>query len=168
MKISYKIKFIDSFRFMSSSLSDLVDHLSDGLHVDECTDCKSCLDYIELKDDQLISECFECKRKSKKDFNKELIKRFANIYEFCNKDTNKFILLLRKGVYSYEYTDNWERFDETSLPDKKAFYSSLNIKHITDVDYRHAKRVFKSLNDKNLSGYHDLHDQSDTLLLEMN
>ena len=44
MKISYKIKFIDSFRFMSSSLSDLVDNLSDGLHSDECTDCNFCLD----------------------------------------------------------------------------------------------------------------------------
>ena len=44
LKISYKIKFIDSFRFMSSSLSDLVDNLSDGLHSDECTDCKFCLD----------------------------------------------------------------------------------------------------------------------------
>ena len=61
--------------------------------------------------------------------------------------------------------DSWERFNETSLPDKKAFYSSLNIKHITDVDHRHAKRVFKSLNNKNLGGYHDLHVQSDTLLL---
>ena len=54
----------------------------------------------------------------KKDFNKELIKRFGNIYESCNKDINKSILLLGKGVYQYEYMDSWERFDETSLPDK--------------------------------------------------
>ena len=44
-KISYKIKFIDSFRFMSSSLSNLVDNLFEGLHNDRCTDCQSCLDY---------------------------------------------------------------------------------------------------------------------------
>ena len=60
--------------------------------------------------------------------------------------------------------DSWERFDETSLPDKEAFYSSLNMEDITDVDYRHAKRVFKNLNNKNLGDYHDLHVQSDTLL----
>ena len=75
------------------------------------------------KDDQhintkLIFRCFECKKNYEKDL-KELIKRFANIYEFCHGDFNKFILLLRKGVYPYEYMDSWERFDETSLPDKK-------------------------------------------------
>ena len=70
---------------------------------------------------QLIFRCFECKKNYKKEFNKELIKRFANIYKFCNEDINKFILLLRKYVYLYEYMDSWERFDETSLPDKKSF-----------------------------------------------
>ena len=92
-KISYKIKFIDNFRFMSSSLSSLVDNLSEGLQSDKCTDCKSCLDYMTTKDEQLIFSCFECKKNYKKNFNKELIKRFANIYEFCNEDINKFILL---------------------------------------------------------------------------
>ena len=61
--------------------------------------------------------------------------------------------------------DSWERFDETSFPDKEAFYSSLNMEDITDVDHRHAKRVFKNLNDKKLGDYHGLYVQSDTLLL---
>ena len=78
-KISYKIKFIDSFRFVSSLLSILVDNLSEGLHSDKCTDCKSYLDYRTTKDEQLIFSCFECKKNYKKDFHKELIKRFANI-----------------------------------------------------------------------------------------
>ena len=56
------------------------------------------------------------------------------MYEFCNGDINEFILLLRKSVYPYEYMDSWERFEETSLPDKEAFYSSLNVEDITDVD----------------------------------
>ena len=60
---------------------------------------------------------------------------------------------------------SWERFDETSLSDKEAFYSCLNIENITDVDCRHAKRVFKKLSNKNLRDYHYLHVQSDTLLL---
>ena len=80
---------------------------------------------ISVKDDQLIFRCFECKRIIKKTSIKELIKRFANIYEFCNEDINKIILLLEKGVYPYEYMDSWERFDETSLPDKEAFYCCL-------------------------------------------
>ena len=162
--ITYKIKFIDSFRFMSSSLSNLVDNLSEGLHRDKCTDCKSCPDYMITKDDQLIFRCFECKKNYKKDFNNELIKRFVNLYEFCNEDINKCILFLRKGVYPYKHIDSWERFDETSLPDKEAFYSSLNMENITDVDCRHAKRVFKDLSNKNLGDYHELYVQSDTLL----
>ena len=53
--------------------------------------------------------------------------------------------------------DSWERFDETSLSDKEDFYSNLNMEDITYVDYRHAKRVFKSLYNKHLGGYHDLY-----------
>ena len=61
--------------------------------------------------------------------------------------------------------DSREGLDETSLPDKEAFHSSLNVEDITDVDYRHAKRVFRNFNNKNLSNYHDIYVQSDTLLL---
>ena len=162
-KISYKIKFIDSYRFMSTSLSNLVSNLSKGLHNDRCIDCKYCLDYMTTKDEQLIFRYFRCKRNYERNFNEDLIQRFANTYEFCNGDLNKFILLLRKGVYPYEYMDSWQRFDETSLPDKEAFYSNLNMEDITDVDYRHGKTVF--LINKNLGDYHDLYVQSDTLLL---
>ena len=45
-------------------------------------------------------------------------------------------MLLRKGVYPYEYMDNWERFDEISLPKKESFYSNLNMENIDDIDYR--------------------------------
>ena len=151
--VTYKLKFIDSYRFMSTSSSILVNNLSEGLHNDKCQDCKSYLDYMLIKDDK------------KKDFNKELIKRFENIYEFCNNNIIKFILLLRKGVYPYECMDSWERFEETALPDKEAFYSSLNMEDITDIDYRHAKIVLKNLNYKNLGDYHDLYLQSDYYLL---
>ena len=90
---------------MPTSLSKLVDNLSKGLHNNRFIDCKSCLDYMITKDEKLIFRCFNCKKSYEKDFNKELIERFANIYEFCNGDLNKFILLLRKGVYPYEYMD---------------------------------------------------------------
>ena len=94
-----------------------------------------------------------------------LIKKFPNIHQFCNGDINKFVLLLRKGVYPYEYMDSWERSDETSLPYKKSFYSELYLEDITDKDYTHAQKVFKELGLKNLGDYYDLHVQSDTLLL---
>ena len=59
----------------------------------------------------------------------------------------------------------WEKSDEVSLPNKEKFYSSLNMEEITDVDYMHAKKVFKIFNNKNIGDYHDLYVQNDTLLL---
>ena len=93
--ITYKLKFIDSFRFMLTSLSKLVYSLSDRLHKDKCKDCKSKPVYLSVKD-----------------FNKELIKTFPILCQFCNGDINKFVLLLRKGVYHYEYMDSWEKFNK--------------------------------------------------------
>ena len=60
---------------------------------------------------------------------KPSIRKFPSIYQFCNVDLNKFILLLRKGVYPYEGMDNCKKFDETTIPAKKAFYSKLNLKY---------------------------------------
>ena len=100
-----------------------------------------------------------------KDFYKELIHRFANIYTFCNGDLNEFILLLKKGVYPYEYMDSKEIFNETPLTEKEAFYRDLNVEDITDADCKHAKIVFKNLITKNLGDYLDLYVQRDTLLL---
>ena len=73
--------------------------------------------------------------------------------------------MLRKGVYPYEYMDNWERFNETSLPNKESFYSNLNMENIKDIDYRHGNNVFNKFKLNNLGDYHDLYVQSDTLLL---
>ena len=88
-EILYKIEFIDSFRFMSTSLSNLVNNLSEGVHNDKCTDCKSYLLYMPIKDKQLIFRT-ECKKNDKKNFNKKLTKRFGNKYKFCNGDISKF------------------------------------------------------------------------------
>ena len=137
---------------MSSSLSKLADNLSEGIHNNKCADYKSNIDYIKTKNEKLILECYNCKQRYRKKFNNDLIKKFKNAYGFCNNDTtgsssseriNKFVLLLRKGVYPYEYMDTWERFSEISLPCKEDFYSNLNMEDISDIDYRHANDVFK-------------------------
>ena len=79
--------------------------------------------------------------------------------------TYKFLLLLRKGLYPYEYMDSWERFNETSLPPKKAFYRELTVEDITDKDYNHAQKVWRVFRIKNIGEYHDLYVFCDTLLL---
>ena len=56
------------------------------------------------------------------------------MYKFSNCDINNFILLLRKGVYPYEYMNYWEKVNETSLPEKEDFYNYLSVKEITDED----------------------------------
>ena len=60
--------------------------------------------------------------------------------------------------------DDWEKFNETTLPETEEFYRNLNIEDITDEDYMHWKRVCKEFEIKNLGEYHDLYLKSDTLL----
>ena len=97
---------------------------------------------IGLKNNELYYKHKECNNESYESIN-GLIEKFPNTYRFCNEDVNKFVLLLRKGVYPYEYMDSWEKFNETSLPDKEAFYSKLNKEGITDEDCAHAQKVWK-------------------------
>ena len=74
---------------------------------------KSECDFIRFKSNRLDYRCKECKRKSSKSID-GLIQKSPRMYQFCSGDLNKFVLLLRKGVYPHEYMDSWERFDETS------------------------------------------------------
>ena len=127
--ITYKLKFIDSFRFMSTSLSSLVDNLSE-IYKKECKGCKErkkiepVCDFIGLKNNKLRYKCEECKKIWLKPIS-GLIKKFLNIHQFYNGDINKFVLLLRKDVYSYEYMDSWERLYETSLSDNKILLQQI-------------------------------------------
>ena len=70
-----------------------------------------------------------------------------------------------KDFYHYECMDNWEKYNETALPEKEEFYSNLNMENITDADYIHVKRVCKDFEIKHLGKYHDLYLKSGTLLL---
>ena len=166
IEINYKIKFIDSCRFMSSSLSKLADNLSEGIHNNKCFDCKSNLNYVRItKNKKLLLKCVNCNNYYKNKFSNDLSKKFKNTYSFCDNDLKTFVLLLRKGVYPYEYMESWERFSEISLPSKEDFYSNLNMEDISDIDYRHANNVWiedtsqfnedfiKSYNEESDEGY---------------
>ena len=164
--IIYKIKFIDSFRFMSTPLSSLINNLSGGIHNDgKCTNCSSSLEYISTKNGKLLFKCFDCKKRCTRKFSKKLTKRFKNTNSFCNEDINNCMLLLGKGVYPHEYMVDWDRFEEEELSDKSDFYSSFNMHDLTGIDYRCARKNFDKFHIKNLGEYHDLYVQSDTLLL---
>ena len=168
-KITYKLKFIDSYRLMSTSLSNLIDNLS-GIYYKECKKCMerkkirfNC-EFVEFKNDRLNYKCKECKKSYAKLIN-ESIKHFPALYEFCNVDLDKFFLLLKKDISPYEYMDSWEKFNKNTIPPKEAFYSELNLDGISDADYEHVKKVWEAFEIKNLGEYHDLYVQCDTFLL---
>jgi hypothetical protein len=74
-------------------------------------------------------------------------------------------LLRRKGVYPYEYVDSFERFNESQLPQKEAFYSDLSREHISDEDFEYAQRAWKEFDCKTFGDYHDLYLRTDVHLL---
>ena len=115
-----KLRFIDSCRFMASSLDKLAGNLDD----DQC----------------------------------------KNLRQFFD-DEEHFKLMRRKGVYPYEYVDSWDKFEETELPSKEAFYSKLYMKGISDKDYEHAQKVWSSMKERTLGEYHDVYLKTDVLLL---
>ncbi|PKK65417.1 hypothetical protein RhiirC2_715563 [Rhizophagus irregularis] len=78
---------------------------------------------------------------------------------------DKIKLLFRKGVFPYDWTNAWEKFDRTSLPPKKDFYSLLSQQNISKEDYEHAQKVWKIFEMKNFGEYHDLYLETDVLLL---
>ena len=123
--------------------------------------------YKGFKNNRLNQKCKKCNDKSYKSIN-GLIEKFPNIYRFCNTDLNKFALLLRKGVYPYEYMDSWERFNEESLQYKESFYNNLHLENITDEEYTHAQKVCEVFKIKNLGECHDLYVQATHYCLQLN
>ena len=166
---NYRLRFIDSFTFVNSSLDSLRDNLSE-INNKACVKCKERIKsvqyckFIDLSNKKSRYKCLKCNDISYKSI-KPLIEKFPNTYRLSNEDNQKFILLIRKGVYPYEYIDDWSKLNETELPSKNAFHSNLNMNDISHKDYNHAKSVFNIFNMRNLGDYHDLYVPSDTLLL---
>jgi len=91
----------------------------------------------------------------------QTLKHFSSQYS----EEWQISLLLRKGIYPYEYVDGVEKFGETQLPSKEMFYSHLSGKHNSQSDYSHAQTVWKMMGIQNLCQYHDLYLRIDVLLL---
>ena len=115
-----ELRFIDSFKFMSSSLDSLVNNLAKGDH--------KCWGFEEYNDKQRE-------------------------------------LLIRKGIYPYEYMNSWDRFNDNKLPSEDKFYSNLNMSGVSDKEYENACKVWKELAIKNMGEYHDLYLRTDVILL---
>ena len=131
--IAYQIKFMDSYRHMNQSLSNLVDNLA------------------ELNKNLPA---------------KVLIHRFYNTYRMItDNNIEKFKLLLRKGVYPYEYMRSWKNFKEPVPLKKECYYSETNNTNISDDDLEHVKKVCNAFNITNLGDYHDLYVSLDVALL---
>ena len=166
---------------MGSSLSNLVNNLSEGIPRIKCKFghddkkwgtcgikykyCECFLEYTNFKDDLIQYKYLCCNKSYQRTFHENLKEQFFNTHKFSNHDDNKFILLLQKGVYPYEYMYGCKKFSETLLPEREDFHSHLNMEDITDADYAHTKRFCKGFEIKNLGEYHDLYVQSGTLLL---
>ena len=120
---------------MTSSLSNLVDNLSEEIHKIKCLyghdnkkcetcgtkyrDFEGCLEYTNAKDNLILHKC--CSKNYQKKFQQNLKERFANTYNFFTRDINKFILFLPKGVYPYDYMDDWENSVKYHYLKKKIF-----------------------------------------------
>ena len=124
---------------MAASLSDLVHNLTEIIHKIKCKDCHCFLEYQSVKEQSIKCNCLSCNK------------------DYSNNTINKFILLLRKGISPYEYMDNRQKFNETSLPENKGFYSNLNLEDIADADYMHVKRICKDFEIKISGEHHDLY-----------
>ncbi|PFX14317.1 hypothetical protein AWC38_SpisGene21541 [Stylophora pistillata] len=122
VEVKRELRFIDSFKFMASSLDKLVKNLAKK------------------------GESF-----------------FQNTGKYYSGE--KLKLLMRKGVYPYEWMDSIHKLDEPQLPPKEAFFSVLSGRGISDKDYTHAQNVWKVFGCKTFRDYHNLYNRSDVLLL---
>ena len=148
---------------MAGSLDTHVNNLSE-LYNCRCEDKKKQSVKVKCKKDTVLTRCRTCRKRSKQPI--QILKdKFSNTYQLFNGGINKFMLLLRKGVYPYEYMDSWEKCNETKLPSPDKFYSNLNLKCISKYDYKHAQKVWNTFKIKNLAEHHDLYVQLDTLQL---
>ena len=118
---------------------------------------------INISVDYIAS--FGCKRCPTKESDEGVLKKNFNHTSRLLGYDKKFRLMIRQGVYPYQYMDGWKKFEETSLPPKDAFYSRLNMECISDQDYEHAQQLWNTIEKKTLGYYHDTCLKTDVMLL---
>ena len=94
-----------------------------------------------------------------------LVSGGKKLFGFEEYAPKQYELLIKKGIYPYEYMSEWDRFEETKLPPKEAFYSKLDVVGVRSENYEHACKVWKEFKIKNLGEYHDLYLKTDVILL---
>ena len=90
------MKSIASTRFMATSLSNLVDNLTEGFHKIECKDCDCFVEHESIKDNLIKCKCFSCNKNYSNKIDEELKKRFKSRFKFCNNDINKIFCVTKK------------------------------------------------------------------------
>ena len=160
--------FLDSFKFMSSSLDKLVNNITKCGKCDTCDPGKCIKQHINNRGKIIphktslpCGECINCKNVDKVCMNPNYdnLKYTSKMFK-----GDKLGMMARKGVYPYDYMDSFDKFNE-KLPPKEEFYSILNDEHISDEDYEHAQNVWKTLGCKTMGDYHDYYLTSDVVLL---
>ena len=152
---------------MNRVLSTLVDNLSE-INNRNCEESKDKDLKIKVEEPQskkiVRTMCKTCKSKETQ-LVYDLIKKFSCTYKLCNNKSKKFIFFLKKGIYQYEYMDSMDRFDQTEVPSIEKCYSSLQMKHISENEYKHARKVWEIFDIKTLGEYHDLYVQANVAQL---
>ena len=167
--LGYNLVFIDSFQFMSSSLENLVKNITKCGKCDACNP-GNCIKRVVDSEDNVMQhktsfscgECINCKNSSKL-----CMKLNHNnlIYTPKEFEGEQLKLMIKKGVYPYDYMDSFKKFEDNKLPKKEDFFSIINNKHITDEEYQHAQNVWNKFGLSSMGEYHDLYLKSDILLL---
>ena len=109
---------------MASSLSNFVNNLAEGIHKIKRKDCDYFFEYENVKENSVKYKCLSWNKDYSRKIDKELKKRFKNKFTFSDNYINKFILLLRKGVYPYEYMDDWKMLMNQHYLEKKNFIAT--------------------------------------------
>ena len=152
---------------MNDSLERLVDNLSE---INKCKCDDESLKNIKVtygksNNRKIIrTTCKTCKSRQDQQY-RRLISKFPNTFTLCRNNVEKFLLLLRKVVYAYDYMNSTNKFIETELPTIDKFYSKLKGGNIGTDDYNHAKKVWDLFKLNNLREYHDLYVCADTAQL---
>ena len=167
--LGYNLVFIDSFQFMSSSLENLVKNITKCGKCDACNP-GNCIKRVVDSEDHLMQhktsfscgECINCKNSSKSCMK---LNHDNLIYTPKEFEGEQLRLMIKKGVYPYDYMDSFKKFEDNKLPKKEDFFSIMNNKHITDEEYQHAQNVWDKFGLSSMGEYHNLYLKSDILLL---